>query len=257
MYQTKNLLSISNDAKTVKGVKQGVMTGVMYLAPHDISGFQVCPKSTAECRQACLYSAGRGVYTVVQNGRINKTTWFFNERHTFMQRLVENIETVVKRALKNDLLPAIRLNGTSDIAWEKIACVRNGVTYKSVIHAFPTVQFYDYTKITGRKSAIALPNYHLTFSLSENNDSEAVLALSQGYNVAVVMQLNPKDEKPKTWGGYPVINGDESDVRFQDAKGGHIVALTAKGMARKMAVGGFIRLSTGGFARALDIKLVA
>ncbi len=257
MFKSKNLLAVSADAKTSKGNKQGVMTGIMYLAPHNLSGFQVCPKASPECKAACLYSAGRGIYTKVQTGRLNKTVWFFTERETFMERLVENIESLIKKAKKNNMIPAIRLNGTSDIAWEKIACKRNGKVYASIMEAFTEVQSYDYTKIIGRKKAVSLPNYHLTFSLSENNDAEAIEALKQGYNVAVVMNLNKKDDKPATWGGYPVLDGDETDIRFRDPKGGYIVALTAKGQARKMGLG-FVRDATGNFKNnSIAIKLAA
>lgn len=259
MFKTKNLLAVSTDAKTVKGQDKGVLTGILYFAPHTISGFQVCPKASPECRAACLYTAGRGVYTKVQQARINKTQWFFNERDSFMARLVENIESLEKKAKKNKMTPAVRLNGTSDIAWEKIACVYNGKSYRNVMEAFPNVQFYDYTKVIGRKAAIALPNYHLTFSLSEENDSDAIKALAQGYNVAVVLNLKKSQEKPKVWGGFPVINGDETDIRFRDPKGGHIIALTAKGDARKMQVGGFIRdvHSSLNVKKKIDIKLAA
>lgn len=256
MFKTKNLLAIAADAKTKKGDAQGIMTGIMYFAPHTLSGFQVCPKASIECKAACLYTAGRGVYTAVQTGRLNKTKWFFTERDTFMERLVENIESLIKKAKKNKMIPAIRLNGTSDIAWEKIACKRNGKVYHSVMDAFPELQSYDYTKIIGRKRAIALPNYHLTFSLSENNDAEAVEALKQGYNVAVVMNLKKNEPKPVTWGGYPVVDGDTTDIRFRDPKGGHIVALTAKGQAKKMALG-FVRDSKGGFKLPIQLKMVA
>ena len=259
MYKTKNLLAVSTDAKTVKGQDKGVLTGILYFAPHTISGHQVCPKASPECRAACLYTAGRGVYTKVQQARIAKTQWFFSERDSFMVRLVENIESLEAKAKKNKMVPAVRLNGTSDIAWEKISCVRDGKKYRNVMEAFPNINFYDYTKIIGRKAALALPNYHLTFSLSEENDSDAIKALAQGYNVAVVMNLKKSADKPATWGGFPVINGDETDIRFRDPKGGHIVALTAKGDARKMQVGGFIRDVNASFKikAKIDIKLAA
>lgn len=258
MFKTNNLLAVSTDAKTVKGVDNGVLTGIMYFAPHSLSGFQVCPKASPECKAACLYTAGRGVYNAVQQGRLNKTKWFFSERDTFMAKLVENIASLEKRAKKNKMVPAVRLNGTSDIAWEKISCVRDGKVYASVIDAFPNVQFYDYTKIIGRKRALQLPNYHLTFSLSEENDSDAVLALQQGYNVAVVIKSKRKAEKPATWGGYPTVDGDVTDIRFRDPKGGHVVLLRAKGKAEKMQDGGFIRKVDGKFnTKSLQLKLVA
>lgn len=252
----KTLLSVSQDAKTIKGEKSGVLTGVLYLAPHNISGFQVCPNATEGCKAACLYTAGQGIYKNVQAGRINRTVWFFSERETFMQTMVDDITRVVNKAKRLNMEAAIRLNGTSDIGWEKMKCVKNGIEYASLMEAFPDIAFYEYTKILGRHKAIMLGNYHLTFSLAENNDSQALAALSQGYNVAVVMDTKPKDEKPKFWSGYPVINGDENDLRFKDPKGGHIVALTAKGSARK-DTSGFVRSKTGKFNVLIDIRLAA
>lgn len=250
----KNILSVNADAKTVKGQKIGYMTGILYLAPHTISGHQTCPKATAGCKAACLYTAGRGIYTQIQNARIAKTKMFFENRDYFMECLVYSVEQLIKKAKKNKLIPAIRLNGTSDIAWEKIAVIRDGVKYASIYEAFKEIHGYDYSKISGRAKALSLPNYHLTFSLSESNDAEAIRALSQGYNVAVVMNVTRTQAKPEKWGGYPVINGDETDVRFLD-KTGHIIALSAKGAARK-DTSGFVRDYKGGF-KNIQVRLAA
>lgn len=239
MKTNRKLLSISADAKTVKGEKKGYLTGVLYLAPHTISGYQVCPKASEGCRLACLYTAGRGVYNNTQQSRIKKTVRFHTERDGFMAQLVKEIESVIRKGEREDLIPVIRLNGTSDLPWEKIKAVRNGVEYGSLMEAFPNVQFYDYTKILGRNKAISLPNYHLTFSLSEDNDAEAIKALETGYNVAVVMRVKRKEAKPLKWSGYPVHDGDETDLRFLDPPK-HIVALFPKGRARKDTIG-FVR----------------
>ena len=243
------LLSVSRDAKTVKGEKAGVLTGVLYLAPHTLSGYQVCPNATEGCMMACLYTAGQGVYSSVQKARLNRTRWFFEGRESFMAVLVADIQRLVRKAAKEKMIPAVRLNGTSDIAWEKIAVTVGGVKYRSLMEAFPNIQFYEYTKILGRKTALALANYHLTFSLAESNDAFALKALEEGYNVAVVMRVKRKEAKPATWGGYPVVDGDEDDTRFRDPKGGHIVALTAKGRATK-DTSGFVRSTAGGFTTA-------
>lgn len=246
--RSKNLLSVAADAKTVKGEKLGVMTGILYLAPHDLSGYQVCPKASQGCIKSCLFTAGMGVYSTVQTARINKTKWFFEDRPSFMVTLHEDIAKLVKKAAKANMVPAIRLNGTSDIAWEKIAYEYKGVKHRSVMDAFPDVMFYDYSKVPGRKRALELDNYHLTFSLSEDNDKDAIQALKDGFNVAAVFSLKKKDAKPATWSGYEVIDGDETDVRFKDGPGGKIVALTAKGQARK---------DTSGFVRSIESTLVA
>jgi hypothetical protein len=250
------ILSINADAKTSKGQKIGYMTGILYLAPHNVSGFQTCPKATDGCKASCLFTAGRGVYDTVKNARIAKTVRFFKDREGFMNDLVSDVEALIRKAKREGYMPAVRLNGTSDIAWEKIAVKRDGKDYASIMEAFPNVQFYDYTKILGRSKALILKNYHLTFSLSESNDDDAVKALAQGYNVAVVLDTKRGEAKPELWGGYPVIDGDETDVRFLD-KTGHIIALHAKGSARK-DTSGFVRKATAGFKKkSIEIKALA
>jgi len=251
------LLSVGQDAKTVKGLKKDILTGVMYLAPNDIAGYQVCPNATKGCIAACLYTSGLAqVYKSIHVARINRTKWFFEDRESFMEVLVKNIKSLANKAERENLIPAVRLNGTSDIAWEKIKVVRDGVHYRSIMEAFPNIQFYDYTKILGRKRALAMPNYHLTYSLAEDNDTEAVRALKQGYNLAVVMRLKRNEPKPETWGGYPVVDGDETDVRFYDPDGGHIVALFAKADAIGDTTG-FVREPDAGFNPTIKLKVCA
>lgn len=242
------LLSVNRDAKTKKGNKFGVLTGILYLAPADISGYQVCPKASEGCKAACLYTAGYGVYAKVQKGRINRTLRFFREREAFLADLVSDITKLVSSAKRNGMIPAIRLNGTSDIAWEKFKVTLNDKEYANVFEAFPDVQFYDYSAILARKSALHYKNYHLTFSLKENNDKDAKKALDAGFNLAVVFNVKKDEAKPTHWNGYPVIDGDVSDIRFNDKRGGHIVALSAKGRAR---------YDTSGFVRSINDRLAA
>lgn len=246
MSKPLRLLSVAADAKTIKGQKQGFLTGVLYFAPHTISGYQVCPKASDGCRLACLYTAGRGIYTNTQQSRINKTLRFFADRTLFMSQLVGEVEALIRKAKREKLIPVVRLNGTSDLPWEKFEAVRDGITFGSIMEAFKEVQFYDYTKILGRSKAIRLKNYSLTFSLAEDNDKEAAKAMAQGYNVAVVMRVGRQEAKPATWGGYPVVNGDETDLRFLDPAG-HIVALFPKGKARHDTLG-FVRPKDGAFS---------
>ena len=75
-------------------------------------------------------------------------------------------------------------------------------------------------------------NYHLTFSRSETNDKLAEMVLEMGGNVAVVF----RNQLPKTWKGYEVVNGDDNDLRFLD-KQGVVVGLIEKGMAKKDTTG--------------------
>lgn len=236
---TFKLLAVSGDAKTIKGEKIGVLTGVMYFAPLDLSGYQVCAKATKGCGKSCLFTAGRGVYENVRNGRMRKTKLFFENRELFMSMLYEDIRKLVVRGKNKKMRSVVRLNGTSDIPWEKISFTINGVYYRNIFEAYPDVVFYDYTKIVNRKAALDIPNYHLTFSLADGNDADALKAMSLGMNVAVVISCKRKDVKPAMFSGYPTVDGDKDDARFLDNKGS-IVLLRAKGKAVN-DVSGFVK----------------
>ena len=241
------LLSVGNP-KVLKGMSQGYMTYILHLAPANLSGYETCAKRTAGCTAACLNTAGRGgmfkkgeTTNVIQKARIRKTKMFFENRVDFMAMLVKDIELAIKQAGKIDMIPVFRLNGTSDIAFEKYEVVRDGVMYRNIFTAFPDVQFYDYTKILGRKT-VTYENYHLTFSAADGNDADVAKAIAQGYNIATVFGIKKTLPMPETYMGIPVFNGDESDLRFLDPKG-VIVGLYAKGKAKKDTTG-FVKYPT-------------
>lgn len=241
------LLSTGNP-KVLKGLAQGFNTYILHLAPADLSSYNTCPKATAGCKAACLNTAGRGgmfkkgeTTNVIQEARIRKTKMFFENRDQFMQLIVKDIELAIKQSAKANLIPVIRLNGTSDIAFEKYEVIRNGVTYKNIFAAFPEIQFYDYTKILGRK-VNEIANYHLTFSAADGNDNDVRKAIAQGYNVATVFGIKKSQPMPETYEGRPVFNGDDSDLRFLDPKG-VVVGLYAKGKAKK-DTSGFVKYPT-------------
>jgi len=232
-----NLLRAGGDAKTSKDQDRYV-TGILYLLPHKLGGgANLCAMAEiAGCIDPCLVGAGRGQMSSVQRGRQRKTDWFNNDRASFMAQIVTDLEKFVKYCAKRDVKPAQRLNGTSDILWERIPATRDGVTYPSIMEAFPEVQFYDYTKISNR-NVQHIPNYHLTFSYSEANPAYArhvTQARDRGMNIAVVWRS--ADLIPQTFQGLPVIDGDETDLRFLDhEKSGDqqcIVGLYAKGAAK-------------------------
>jgi hypothetical protein len=209
-YIPKNLLGKSN-AKTVKGEKLGFITYIMYLAPakQNATGKTVCSHASQGCIDACLFKAGRGGFTSVERARINKTNYLLGDRKGFLNQLRNEIGRMIIRHEKKGEKICIRLNGTSDLAFEKFKIEDN----KSLMELFPDVQFYDYTKNHFRFNKIMPKNYHLTFSRSEENETMAEQILSQGGNVAVVF-----DELPDTYKGFKVVNGDLSDLRFLDEK---------------------------------------
>lgn len=214
------LLSTTN-YKTSKGEKLGILTGILYLAPAKISGYEVCPMRSAGCTAACLYTAGMGAFSNVQQARIKKTKMFFEQREEFFKLLHKDIKSLIAKAKKENLIPAIRLNGTSDINW---------VRFK-IFEQYPEVQFYDYTKMLNHLTK-DVANYHITFSKNEMNDLDCKIALERGYNVAVVFNTKKGVSLPPFWNDYPVYDGDDTDVRFYDPDN-HVIGLRAKGMAKK------------------------
>jgi hypothetical protein len=232
------LLSTANP-KIQKGTKKGYLSFILHLAPATLSGKETCPKRTAGCTAACLNTAGRGGMfkkgentNTIQKARIRKTEYFFNDRAAFMSDLVEDIMRAVNYARRKGLVPVFRLNGTSDLSWEKYPVPNMG---KNIFDTFSTLQFYDYTKVLGRKVA-DIPNYHLTFSKADGNDADVAKAIAQGMNVAAVF-----DKLPDSYMGLPVVNADEDDLRFLDPKN-VILGLKAKGRAKKDLSGFVIRL---------------
>ena len=237
------LLSTANP-KIQKGTAKGYLSFILHLAPADLSGKETCPKRTAGCTAACLNTAGRGGMfkkgentNIIQQARIRKTQEFFADRDSFMAQLFKDINKGIRQAEKLGLKPVFRLNGTSDLSWEKYEVLGA----KNIFALFPTVQFYDYTKVLGRKVS-DIPNYHLTFSAADGNDADVAKALAQGMNVAMVF-----DKVPAEYMGKEVLDADEDDLRFLDKKG-CIAGLKAKGRAKK-DTSGFVR-------RVIDIKAV-
>ena len=227
------LLSINADAKTKKGVAYGYKTGILYLAPANISGHEVCPSRSEGCTSACLFTAGQGAMSNVRDARIRKTKLLFSDRIEFLNTLRADIETLVKESLKSGDKPCVRLNGTSDLGWEGLA--------RDIMGDFSDVQFYDYTKVLPRMLRYckgSLPdNYHLTFSRSEKNWDDCLEVLKMGGNVAAVF-----DSPIETYQSYTVVDGDKNDLRFLDDKN-VIVGLKAKGKARKDESGFVIQVS--------------
>jgi hypothetical protein len=238
------LLNIDANAKTVKGQKKGYLTGVVYLAPYDVSGVNVCSMSKqAKCEDTCLFVQGRAgiskgskVFTAdngkvykdnaIIRARIARTKLFNTDREGFMVQLVKEIHALIRKGDREGLIPTVRLNGTSDIRWEIIRML-NG---KTIFETFPQIQFYDYTKINNRKHIPS--NYHLTWSYSGVPSYAALKPNDINWTVVFNGGL------PSTFLGRKVVDGDENDLRFLDEKS-IVVGLKAKGSA-KQDTSGFV-----------------
>lgn len=214
-----SLLSIDQDAKTRKSNKSNDwLTAIQYFAPaKQADGVKtVCPMSEiAKCEEPCLNTAGMGVMPNVQEARVARALLYLHNREEYFDQLYNEVISAEGKAFRQGKRLALRLNGTSDIAWEN----------EGILEDFPHLQFYDYTKLPTRRVP---DNYHLTVSYSGANPDYARKCLASEHNIAVVF----RKELPIAWGGREVVNGDKDDLRFLDKKG-VVVGLIAKGRAKK------------------------
>ena len=219
MFKSGNPKTDKN--QSVEGLENIVILH-LNLAPSDVSGYELCPMASLGCKKACLHTAGNPIFQAQKDkGRINRARYYMQDRANFMKQLVRELENFVKWCKKNNKIGVVRLNTTSDVSWE----------IHNIFERFPTLQFYDYTKIQKRALKFARgeypPNYHLTYSLNEDNYDKAVEVLNEGGNIAVVF----RKDLPETFAGRKVVNGDLHDLRLLDPKN-VVVGLKAKGKAK-------------------------
>jgi len=239
----------TESAKAIKAEKYGYLNAIHYLAPDKVAGKgTVCVDSTAGCRALCLgqYSGQAGMVKDLEHGtnnvresRINKVVMFFHNAQHYLELVHKAIAVLIKKSRKNNKILCIRLNGSSDIAWERIKI--KSKDNKNIYELFSDVQFVDYTKSKTRMLNPNKPsNLYLTFSRSETNETDCLELLQKGHNVAVVFGC----AFPETYMGFPVISGDEHDLRHLDPRGGHCIALTPKGRKAKGDKSGFVVWNT-------------
>lgn len=241
------LLTLPED--NAKLSKSAVPTYGLALAPAAVSGeWNTCAYSTPQCRKGCLNTAGRGIQSNVQRGRILKTQFLAEYPDAFLAILKAELEREARKNGAGRIL--MRLNVLSDLSWEVFA---------PWLFDISGVDFYDYTKNKSRALAaadefVSFPsNYRLVYSASERDeDSDIQQMLDQGVNVTVIFA----DAVPEMWcqqvlrgtmieRNVTVVNGDLTDNRYDDPRG-VVVGLKAKGKLKdreEFPVGGFVRES--------------
>jgi hypothetical protein len=256
---TPRIFSLDS-AKAIKAQGYGYLNAIHYMAPAKTSGYDLCPHSTPGCRDVCLgkYSGQAAIVLDLEEGmnatrasRVLKAQMFMRDRDAYMNMMAHAIMGVLRKAQREGLTPCIRLNGSTDVPYERIRFsaaapllelfphVYFGPGGATLLELFPHVQFVDYTKNPGRMTSPTRPaNLHLTFSRSEKNEDECLALLERGHNVAVVFAHGlPVVRK---WKGFPVIDGDRHDLRHLDPQGGYVIGLTPKGTKAKRDMSGFV-----------------
>lgn len=237
-------MEVSNQAMGDK-----YLTSALYLLQSDLSGYNVCPHSTASCREICLGTcSGRSAMVPrgkkvsrVQVARLRRTLLFKKYPVLFTERLDNEIQLLVKKATKKGVQAAVRINGTSDLPVE--------IIFHRTLKKYPEVMFYDYTKSVSRMVKFLkgeMPtNYHLTFSYAPENHEKAIQILQMGGNVAVAFDSKKSEDfVGKTFLEREILNGDLHDLRFTDPQGGQVIGLTKKGLGKiKSTMGFFVSIN--------------
>lgn len=186
----------------------------IYLAPADLSGYNVCPNSST-CKEHCLSQSGHAMMDILNNnvrgvvaGRIRKTQLFFENRPYFMEWMIAEINKYKIAAELEGSQFSVRINCTSDINIDDFM-----FEGKNICDIFPDVSFYDYTKVfLHLENLNKYKNYDLTYSFNGFNWKLCERALARGVRVAAVFEK----QLPKTFHGFKVVNGDAYDYRPYD-----------------------------------------
>jgi hypothetical protein len=237
LYKIDRLLATGKkNAKMAKNGEEFLTLGST-LAPHKQSGLgTLCTFASPDCIKLCLNISGHSMAPYAERtifpARVARARLYFQDRPLFLAMLRQELTLAVKLAKRTNRRVIARLNVLSDIDWARV--------HPDIIRDFPSIVFYGYTKVPSamrRFADGAYPkNYYLTFSRSEKNEATAIDFLKRACNITVVFNkkysTSGKHPLPATWNGFPVIDGDETDLRFLDPQG-VVVGLRAKGLARR------------------------
>jgi hypothetical protein len=251
----------TDSAKAAKASGFGYLNAIHYMAPHASAGVgNLCSHASPQCIALCLgtHSGQAAMVSDLDHGtnsvresRKDKARRFMSNRADYLNRLARDIIKLEKQARNEGLALCVRLNGSTDIAFERQRFALDAKTLAALAkigrtpmvrtvtlpELFPHIQFVDYTKNPNRLGK-APTNLSLTLSYSGANLSVCLQALASGHNVAVVFG----EGLPDAWHGHSVINGDLHDLRHLDPKGarGYVVGLTPKGLTAKRDTSGFV-----------------
>jgi hypothetical protein len=249
----------TDSAKAAKATGFGCLNAIHYMAPADTAGVgNLCPNASEPCKALCLgtYSGQAAIVADLENGtnstresRKNKARLFMGARKHYLNLMAREILAIERKAGREGLTPIIRLNGSTDIPWERVRFTIDRRTTAALAKAgrmqpglpvtllelFADLQFVDYTK-SPQRLARKPANLDLTLSYSVINDAACIEALANGHNVAMVFAGG----LPDMFAGFPVIDGDIHDLRHLDPKGGFIVGLSPKGNKAKKDTSGFV-----------------
>lgn len=238
------LLGSSTKIEAGEGV--GVLSAVVYMSPAreaftelEPRKWTLCPNA-GSCAVACLgHNSGRMIFDSLRLARLWKATLFLGARHLFRELLDIEADAHEARAARLGMIPAVRVDGSSDTGEGELAAKR------AWARGAESIRWYDYTKNPARARR-SHDGYRVVYSYSERSRLVDVDAIVRGGgSVAVVFSTRKGEPLPRTWRGHRVVDGDAHDARFLDAPG-VVVGLSFKAAKARQArlaeaiAGGFV-----------------
>jgi len=184
------LLSANSKLKKLPGKAKAYRAIGCAMAPFKFasSAHNLCTWATPGCIEACngLF-AGMNVTPSTRFALIGRARLYLEFRELFKAKLREEIRLFVKLCKRTGRIPAIRLNVSSDIVWERI--------FADIFAEFPECQFYDYSKGMPKNRRDLPENYTVAHSYSEKTtfaDVESIFAAGRNIIVAFDSAYNPQ-----------------------------------------------------------------
>jgi hypothetical protein len=217
-YFKRNTIIATNSSNT-KVLKSNKHNKDFRLASLSMKpNLTICPASKAAgCLKLCLVNSGRGAMSSVDRARSLRSDYYMNYKELFIAQVHKELNNYEKTCKKQGVIPTVRLNTISDIAYE----------LTDIIVKHPNILFIDYTKRAKRlKDVNKLHNYKVIFSYSGKATYQKQVEIALQYNnpIAVVFEKH----LPKTFLGREVIDGDISDIDNALYSNNKIVGLKLK-----------------------------
>ena len=251
---TNFLTSSTSQQKLAKTQKElGIEMHGVALQPATMGsdGVDLCSNSTPSCRAGCVvWFGGNPAYTdAKQNAMRKRRDMLVDDPCLFLAVFMRYLKLKSDSCIRKGILMSTRFNISSDIKYEKVLVLMDDIRtsfsnfasyYVAVTgEAMESSELpmpYDYTKHYDRRRDL---NYHLVYSVTDNDVSKAEQAIENGLPLAIVVDTKRGKPLPDMVriGRYKLsaVDGDKHDYLPEHGREPHAVLLRYKYNAKHKA----------------------
>lgn len=237
-HARRKILSANSKLRKLPGRAAKFRAIGLAMAPANYSGRELCAWRTDGCTKVCNgFWSGMNVTSSTRLALIGRALLWNYFRDLFAAKLREELHNFAKLCARNGVTPAVRLNVSTDIVYERLLA--------DLFAEFPQIRFLDYTKALPKHRAKLPANYSLCHSFNEKTTAADVADIvAAGRNIVIAFDSAYAPQR-KLWGALPkyvrfrdetgrdftlpVVNGDRHDLRLPEMDGrGVVVGLHGK-----------------------------